>query len=132
MKVNEVPHDAGKLEGEKELCYAENADGRYVAVQSEGWEAKNIALDQAWDYIQQQIKEALQDIRQGRVSPLAYYMACNQMDIPLLAQYSGFSKRTIKKHLKPGKFNQLDEEALQRYASLFNIPADQLKHIPIE
>jgi hypothetical protein len=132
MKIDEVPNDAGKLDGEKELCYAEDVDGRYVAVKSEGWEAKNIALDQAWDYIQQQIQRALEDIQKGKMSNLAYYMACNQMDVSLLAAYSGFSKRTIKKHLKPKHFNELDEDALNRYASLFKIPVAQLKQISIE
>ena len=59
-------------------------------------------------------------------------MARNQMDVSLLAAYSGFSKRTIKKHLKPKYFSQLDEEALNRYASLFKIPVAQLKQIPKE
>ncbi len=132
MKIDEVPNDAGKLDGEKELCYAEDTDGNYVAVQSEGWEAKNIALDQAWEYIQQQIEKALKNIHQGAVSNLAYYMAQNQMDISLLSQYSGFSKRTIKKHLKPKYFNQLEEDVLKHYASVFKISAAQLKQVPTE
>ncbi len=132
MKINEVPNDAGKLEGEKELCYVEDADGRYVAAKSEGWEPKNIALDQAWDYIQQQTQKAIEDVRQGKVSTLAYYMARNQMDVSLLAQYSGFSKRVIKRHLKPKYFQQLNEDVLTTYSSVFKISAAQLKQIPIE
>ena len=71
MKMDEVPNDAGKIEGEKELCYAEDTDGRYVTVKSEGWEAKNIALDQAWDYIQQDIQKAIKGIHRGEKSTLA-------------------------------------------------------------
>lgn len=130
MKIEQVPQDAGKLDGEKELCYAVDEKGNYVTVQSSGWRAKNITLDQAWDYIKEQVDEARKQIQAGKQSNLAYFMAINQMDIKLLASYSGFSRWKIKKHLKPKHFNQLDSEILKQYASIFRVPVDQLKAEP--
>ena len=126
MRVEKVPHDAGKLDGEKELCYAVDKNGNYVTVQSEGWEAKNTTLDQAWDFVQDQIKEAEKKILAGDQSNLAYWMAVNMMELKLLSDYSGFSKRKIKKHLRPKIFENLDSAVLEKYAYIFKISIDQL------
>ena len=126
MQVKNVPNDAGKLEGEKELCYAVDENGKYVTVQSEGWSAKNTALDQAWDFINEQVQIALQKINCGEQSNLAYFMAINMMDIKLMSGYSGYSKRRIKKHLQPGIFEKLDQQVLQNYADIFRVSVEEL------
>lgn len=126
MRVEKVPHDAGKMDGEKELCYAIDENGNYVTVQSEGWEAKNTTLDQAWDFIHGQIKEAEKKVQAGEQSNIAYWMAVNMMELKLLSDYSGFSKRIIKKHLSPKVFENLDSAVLEKYAYIFKISIDQL------
>ena len=126
MRVEKVPHDVGKMGGEKELCYAVDENGNYVTVQSEGWEAKNTTLDQAWDFVQSQITAAGKKVQAGEQSNLAYWMAVNMMELKLLSDYSGFSKRKIKKHLCPKVFENLDTAVLEKYAYIFKISIKQL------
>lgn len=130
MKRSNVPQDAGKLEGQKELCYAIDDDGHYTTVQSEGWIAKNTTLDQAWDYVNIEVEQAHQKVLSGEQSILAYWMALNMMDLRLLADYSGLSIRKIKKHLKPHIFNNLEPTLLEKYAWVFRISIEQLLQGP--
>lgn len=126
MKRSLVPQDTGKLEGQKELCYAIDDDGHYTTVQSEGWVAKNTTLDQAWSYVNMEVEQAHQAVLSGEKSMLAYWMALNMMDINLLSNYSGFSRRKIKIHLKPLKFENLEKTVLEKYAWVFRISLEQL------
>jgi len=94
------------------------------------WEKK---LDATEIVITKQTKELetiLQQIREGQLSPLAYHSQINLFSINLLSSYTGMSKFRIKKHLKPSYFNQLNEETLQKYATLFEISVEELKKIP--
>jgi hypothetical protein len=54
----------------------------------------------------------------------------HMMDVRVLAQYVGFTRWRVKRHLKPREFNKLDDETLKRYASVFNITIEQLKETP--
>ncbi len=133
MKKNEVPQDnEGLHEGKfRDLCYAVDEDGNYVAVHSTGWTPKNAALKQAWAEVNDKIEEIKNEVIAGKLSPLAYHMEKNIMEVKLLSQYVGIPKRKIRRHLKPKYFNNLDLETLQKYADLFNITLDELKTINI-
>jgi hypothetical protein len=63
----------------------------------------------------------------GEVSPIAYYMEKNLMDLKLLSDYVGLPKRKIRKHLKPDRFKKLDEETLLKYAETFGISVEMLR-----
>ncbi len=130
MKRSLVPQDAGKLEGQKELCYAIDENGRYTTVRSEGWVAKNTTLDQAWSYVNKEVEQANQKVLSGEQSILAYWMALNMMDINLLSNYSGFPRRKIKKHLNPLKFENLEKTILEKYAWVFQVSLKQFLQGP--
>ncbi|BBO90323.1 hypothetical protein [Desulfosarcina ovata] len=131
MKIEEVPQDQGMItDGRREVCYAVDDQGRYVLAGSAGWEPKNIANRQAWDRIDQTVAATLDRIRAGKASPLAYYMALNQMDVGLLAKYAGIGRLKVWLHLKPGPFGRLSPAVLKRYADVFDISADTLKSVP--
>jgi len=131
MKVNEVPQQPGMItDGRREICYAVDDDGNYVLTGSAGWEPKNIANDQAWEIIRDQIHQTVRKIRAGKLSPLAFYMVCNQMTPALLAKYVGFHRWRVRRHLKPSVFTKLKPEILGRYAELFNVPVESLSNVP--
>ncbi len=128
MRKKEVPQDdAGLMEGKmRDLCYAVDENGKYVQVFSTGWEPKNEAMKQAWNEIREKVEHTRQKVLEGKVSPVAYYMEKNIMNISLLAQYLELPKRKVKKHLKPGVFRKLDKKILEKYAETFTITVDEL------
>jgi hypothetical protein len=128
MKKEDVPQDVsalGKLT--TEVCYATDSSGKYVATQSRGWDVKITALDTAWEDIEGRIAAAKQKVLNGEASPLLFYIEQGLMDITLLADYTGFWKWQIKRHLKPEVFKNLPDKKLQKYADVFNVSIAQLK-----
>jgi hypothetical protein len=131
MKIDDVPQDRGMMtDHRKEVCYAVDDQGNYVLTGSAGWHPKNIANGQAWELIDEAALTALQRVRRGQASPLAYHMASHQMGVGLLAKYAGVGRLKVWLHLKPGPFSRLAPEALQRYAEVFDISVQELKTVP--
>ena len=131
MHKNEVPQDQGIAEGLEEVAYAVDDNGRYVLVPSKGWEPKNISNYQAWELIAQQIATTRQQVLDNKISPLAYHMARNLMDLPLLAEYMGIMRWRVKRHMKPGVFKKLDQSTIEKYARLLKVTPEQLKDISL-
>jgi hypothetical protein len=132
MKKEDVPQDLSALgKITKEVCYATDSSGKYVAELSKGWEVKITALDTAWRDIEGRIAAARQKVLNGEASPLLFFMEHGLMDFNLLAQYTGFWQWQIKRHLKPEVFNKLPDKKLQRYAEVFNVSVDQLKNMQV-
>lgn len=129
MKKSEVPQDVGPKSVE-EVAYALDEAGRYVKVRTIGWAPKNVANEQAWEVIEGELDEQLRLIRAGKRSPLAYHMTRNLMTVGLLASYMDLPRWRVKRHLKPGPFDKLPVDILQRYADLFEISVSRLKETP--
>jgi hypothetical protein len=131
MKKKEVPQDdANMMQGKfREPVYSLDEDGNYTTVKSVGWDPKNAVMQQAWDHINEKVEETKQKVIEGQLSPIAYFMEKNIMDVGLLSKYMGLWKWTVKKHLKPKYFNKLSEERLAQYADIFDITPGQLKDI---
>lgn len=132
MKVEEVPQDLKYFKGTvvRDVDYAVDADGNYQMVVSDGWMPKNEALEVTMADIDEQCREILQRVKAGESSPLEYHAARNLMDVSLLSDYTGFSKRTIRKHFLPGNFEKLDEKTLEVYADVLRITVAELTSIP--
>ena len=133
MKVSDVPQDLNYYKDTvvRDLNYAVDEQGRYQAVVSDGWETKDDALDVAWDDIREKCDEVLERIKKGETSPLEYHATKNLMPINLLSSYTGFSKRTIRKHFNPANFIKLDNDTLSIYADVLRITIEELKTIPL-
>ncbi|MBA4389752.1 MAG: hypothetical protein C0399_02290 [Syntrophus sp. (in: bacteria)] len=129
MEKKDVPQDQGILGHVRVICYATDKNGEYVKSQSAGWEPTNIANGIAWEFINEELAGILEKVKKKKLSPLAYHMNKNLMDVKLLSQYTGLGAWRVKRHLKPRAFNKLDDEALQRYASVFNVTVEQLKEV---
>lgn len=128
MKKEEVPQDLSSLgKITKEVCYATDSSGKYVTELSKGWEVKINALDVAWEDINKRIESAREQVQNNNASPVLFFMESRLMDISILADYTGFWKWQIKRHLKPNVFNTLSDKKLQKYAVAFNINLEELK-----
>lgn len=132
MKKDEVPQDLSSLgKITKEVCYATDSSGKYVATLSSGWDVKIKALDVAWADIEQRIAAAKEKVLRHEASPLLFFMEYRLMDVAILAGYTGFWKWQVKRHLKPAVFNTLSEKQLKKYAEAFNTTVGDLKTMTI-
>jgi hypothetical protein len=131
MKVKDVPQDSKFFKNTviRDVAYAVDDDGNYTPVISEGWEVKNDALDITWNEIDEKCAEVRQQVLDGKLSPLAYHLEKNIMEVGLFAKYTGQPKRKVKKHLKPEKFKELDDSVLQKYAEALRITVEELKTV---
>ena len=131
MEKEKVPQDKSNLtkNNVKELLYATDENGEYTTTLSTGWEPKTIALSNSIDEINERIAEAKQQVLNGEVSPVCYYMELNKMDLTILASYVGLWKWRVKRHFKPAVFAKLSTGILQKYADAFEISIAELKNI---
>ncbi|WP_031527622.1 hypothetical protein [Dyadobacter crusticola] len=129
MKREDLPQDTGALEKfTREVCYVKNEDGKYETALSKGWEVKKLALDSAWEDVNERVEEARQAVIRGEKSPIHYFMELRLMDLAVLSGYTGIFSFFIKRHLKPAVFKNLSERKLEKYARAFDITVDSLKN----
>ncbi|MDO3379831.1 hypothetical protein [Geoalkalibacter halelectricus] len=132
MKKEEVPQDAGILGPWREVFYALDEQGRYVLVPSVGWDPANVANIQAWEVIAEDMGRAIQAVRDGEASPLAFHMARCQMDAALLSRYAQIAPWRVKRHLRPKVYAKLKPDIRLRYARIFGMEAEALDYVPAE
>lgn len=130
MKEKDVPQDKGIYGRWHGINYAVDEEGNYVLTPSAGWEPANWANRQAWDLLDQELAEILEEVREGRQSPLAYHMARSLMDVKMLSRYTGLPCWRVKRHCRPLVFRRLNRSLLERYAKIFKMTADQLMEVP--
>ncbi|MGK4568438.1 hypothetical protein [Flavobacterium sp. 3HN19-14] len=130
MKKESVPQDKGNLSKSnmKELVYATDDNGNYTTALSTGWEPKTIALSNSIEEINERISEAKENVKNGIVSPIAYFMEASKMDLTILSDYVGMWKWRVKRHFKPAVFAGLSDKVLQKYANAFDIKLADLKN----
>lgn len=128
MKIKEVPQDGEilKSSGVRDVCYAVDENGEYKQVISLGWEPKNDAINFAWEAINEETEKIKEEVLSGKLSPLAYHLHKSLMTPSILADYSSFSKREIKKLCKPEPFSALKYDELNRLAEALKISVEQL------
>ena len=131
MKAKEVPQDLKYYKDfvVRDLAYAVDDEGHYTSVVSDGWVVKNDMLGIVWDDILAECEPIRQQVLAKELSPIAYHMKKNLLDISLLSGYAGIPKRKIKKHLRYEEFMKLDETTLQQYADALRITVEELKQV---
>ncbi len=131
MKSKEVPQDdANMLQGKfREPVYSLDENGKYTTVKSVGWDPKNEVMQEAWDVINEKVEATREKVLAGELSPIAFHLENNLMDVSLLAKYMGFWKFKVKRHLKPKHFKKLKDEVLEKYAEVFDISKQELMDI---
>lgn len=128
MDVNEIPQDDSKIfKGQRKVIYA-TQNGNYQTATSNGWDTETFATEQAVEELEQLANEALEAVKRGEKSPLFYLMYCNRFDLVSLAQATGFWQWQIKRHFKPNVFAKLSDKVLARYAEVFGVSMEEIKH----
>ncbi len=126
MEKDQVPQDHGALEGVRKVLYATDKNGVYTKVKTAGWEPENIALDQAWEVINERVEQARQKVLSGKASPLLFHLEKNMITKGMLAALTGISWFRVVWHMRPSAFEKLSQKTLEKYARALNISVAQL------
>jgi len=131
MDEEKVPQDRSRsYGGHRKLLYAKTDDGDYRAVTSSGWDAEETVTLAAVEEIERLARETWDAANRGEVSPLAYHMYAQRMDVVLLSQGSGLFQWRIRRHFRPHVFARLSDKILQRYSNALGIEPAGLKKLP--
>lgn len=131
MEKDQVPQDQVNLNEGKlaKLYYATDEKGHYVKVNSIGWEPETVAMQQAWEVVNDEVEEARQKVLSGKASPLLYYIKKNIMTTSMVASYISSFGFIVKLHCKPFFFKRLSRKTLEKYAYTFRISVEALTDI---
>ena len=131
MNKEQVPQDEENLNEGKlaKLYYATDDKGHYVKVNSIGWEPETVAMQQAWDVVNNEVEDARERVIKGKASPLLYYLKKNIMTPGLVASYVGTLSLIVKLHCRPFFFKRLSRKTLEKYAYTFRISVAELTDI---
>ena len=131
MNQEQVPQDQENLNEGKlaKLYYATDEKGHYVKVNSIGWEPETVAMQQAWEVVNDEAKEALEKVLAGKASPLLYFIKKNIMTTSMVAAYAGNFSFIVRLHCHPFFFGRLSRKTLEKYAYTFRITVEELTDI---
>ncbi len=131
MNQEQVPQDQENLNEGKlaKLYYATDDKGHYVKVNSIGWEPETVAMQQAWDVVNDEVTEALEKVMAGKASPLLYHIKKNIMTSSMVAAYAGNFAFMVRLHCYPFFFARLSRRMLEKYAYTFRITVEELTDI---
>jgi hypothetical protein len=112
------------------ILYAEKEDESYAPVVCGSYAAKH-HLDEFFRMKENLEKTLRQDLLDGKISPVYYFMLMQDMGPGDLAKRVGISQRKLNKHFRPDVFIKLNDITLQKYAVVFGISIDKLKETNI-
>ena len=126
MKNEQNDREESVTDGLHTVSYVADAQGEQELISGSVWQPVNIVNRQAWEEIEKHVAASKENIAQGRMSCLYYYMIANQMDIGLLAKYTGQARCLVRLHLVPFIFRQLGRKTLDKYAKVFLVSPEDL------
>ena len=131
MNKEQVPQDQENLNEGKlaKLYYATDEKGHYVKVNSIGWEPETVAMQQAWDVVNDEVEAAREKVLKGEASVLLYFIKKNIMTNAMVASYVGTFSFAVRLHCHPFFFKRLGTKMLEKYAYTFRISVEELTNI---
>ncbi|MFT4046861.1 MAG: hypothetical protein QM661_09225 [Solimonas sp.] len=131
MKQGEVPQDeVAYYGGARKAVYALGREGHYETVASSGWTVEATVTGAAIAEFERHARQAHARVAGGASSPLEFHMYARRMDLPTLAQSTGFWRCSVRRALQPSVFARLRPWRLQRYADALGITVAELKQLP--
>ncbi len=131
MESSKVPQqDISTYSGNKKAMYATQQNGEYTVIASSGWSVEEEVTKQALQELERLANSAYRSVIAGNFSPLYFHMYDRRMDLPTLAQSSGFFQWRVKRHFKPVIFRKLSTRILSRYSDALGLSRETLCSIP--
>lgn len=133
MEKDHVPQDQENLNEGKlaKLYYATDEKGHYVKVNSIGWEPETVAMQQAWDVVNDEVEDARKRVLEGKASPVLYHIKKNIMTYAMVASYLSTFAFMVRLHCSPYFFRRLSRKTLEKYAYTFRITVEELTNIEL-
>lgn len=114
------------------ITYRPDDQGRVRPRQDDGFEESLLVHEEAWKVIHRDARQAWEEVRGGRQSPLYFHMVANLMLPEDLAQYTGLWTWRVRRHLRPEVFRRLPRRLLERYAEALRTTVEEISTIPAE
>lgn len=129
MNITDIPQDdIVTLKGLRKAFYATDNNGRYQTSPTSGWHVEETALLHVINDYSSMAQKACERIRQGKDSPIPYFMLVRYMDTFTLAQAMGLPVWKVKRDCKASVFKKLKPERIAEYARILRIELDTLVH----
>lgn len=112
------------------VLYVEKEDQSFGPVQTGSFMVENY-LDDLHEKKAKMQTARIQDIIDGKISPLAYYKDLVEIGEGDLAARVGVSRRKLRSHLTPKGFSRLNMNQLKRYATVFGVHVAQLFQVTL-
>ncbi len=131
MDVKSVPQDDSTTYAKmQKAIYASGEDGKLSTVSSTGWDVEELVTQQALDDIDENTKEAYEEVKSGAKSTLYYHMYEARMDLIILAQSTGFFQWSIKRDFKPEVFEKISDKRALKYCDALGKSLETIKKLP--
>jgi len=108
------------------ILYVEKEDGEFGPIQTGSFITKNY-IDDYFEKRKKLILSLTDQCKNSEISPVKMFMVLEDLTIDELSARTRIPARKIKKHLIAKHFDNLSEELLQRYSTVFNISVEKLK-----
>jgi hypothetical protein len=110
------------------ILYVEKEDGKFGPMQTGSFLSANYMDD--YLFKRRNLELELRDqVCQGMISPVKYYMILIDLSFSELASRAKIRKSRVKKHLDPKLYGSATVDELAKYAAVFNIPVANLLQI---
>lgn len=128
MKKFVDPH----YQGQSKVNYMFNEkEGQITKTPAYGWEPEFEATQRAWDEINEDLSLTLEEIKNGKLSPLAYHMKKRLLDSKLLAAETGICHFFVKRHIRSASsWKNLTEETKLKYSKALSLSLLELEKVP--
>ncbi len=128
MKILEMDRDGNyKDANSKRIRYTVDDKGKVVEEYEIYTDYGLLVAGNLQDFYNNLAERAKEGMRTKRTSPLEYCMYLAQIELPHVMAETGFTRRQVRKHMKPEAFNSLDDAVLQRYADAFRMDINTIK-----
>ena len=129
MRVyDSIDGDGRREANSKRIKYTVDEKGNLIETYEETSEYSVIVAGTVEGVYNDRAEKARERVRRNLASPIEYFMYRSQLEPDTLMALTGFSRRELKKHMRPDVFEALDEEVLQRYAGALLVDVDTMKN----
>lgn len=107
------------------ILYVEKEDGSFGPIRTGSYLTKNY-IDDYFEKRQKLEASLKEQISNGLISPISFYITMEDLTVSELASRVGISRRKVRKHIQPRSFEDIPLFLLRKYAEVFNVSISDL------